>query len=229
MRKNNKFIDKIDGKFRDFKGAWKSYFNLDFFDSMNLLLFILGSILLVTSYLKGISHLSELITAEILFLTFIAILQYTKETYWLKKVQEKTLNQERVRVNYEVMPYLELAFSEFGEDTLRVLNKGNGLARDIDFNIKIGDERYSKKFFVISNQIGGGGSLDPVTDERLIDRLGEIIVGDAPVDITVDGKYFDITNREYSFHMIFRWHDDLFELTEYEQKPKGWSIKKGLY
>ncbi|MFA7243759.1 MAG: hypothetical protein WC080_00460 [Patescibacteria group bacterium] len=95
MQNTNEQLTRINKKFREIKKWWKKYFLLDFFDSMNFLLFIIGSGLLIYCFAMGNVSLTDYISAQILFLTFIAILQYTKETYWLKQIQQKQLQHER--------------------------------------------------------------------------------------------------------------------------------------
>lgn len=226
MRKDNLFIDLIDHKFGRFKSLWKRYFNIDFFDSMNLLLFVLGTLLLIICYLHKIVRLSEFVTTEILFLTFIAILQYTKETFHLRDIQQKTLNQQRIGENYKLMPFLEFRFSYTDEKFLTIFNKGKGLAKKIILIIKYGDETYNKQFFAIDP--GGIAKLSDLRDHKFLSSFGSMS-DELLTKIEIRGEYSDIANRDYRFKVIFARNEDSFEITDSEQEPSNWSIKKGLF
>lgn len=123
--------------FELFKENWKNYFTIDFFDSCNLLLFILGSGFLVYAVLINDIKITEFITAEILFVTFIAILQYTKETLWLKRVTQKQLNENRKSFYIQLRPFIRLQWSnqswyrEGAKDWhIKIINEGDGIAID---------------------------------------------------------------------------------------------------
>lgn len=127
MKEN--IFKKANDRFEKFKKWWKNYFIIDFFDSVNLLLFITGTYLLVWMLQNSIIKIPDFATAEILFLTFIAILQYTKETYWLKQVQQKQLDHERT-------PIIVISKGNKGEyASFKIKNIGKGPAINVELRI----------------------------------------------------------------------------------------------
>lgn len=70
--------------------------------------------------------LSDLLTFELLWFTAFAIVRYTKETYWLKKVAQK-------QYDYETLPYLRLQWSSDAPDVFHIKNEGRGIAKDVAF------------------------------------------------------------------------------------------------
>lgn len=102
----------------------------DLFDWSLLILWALVSILGIFTYKSVASvdqmKLSDLLSFELLWFTAFAVVQYTKETYWLKKVAQK-------QYDYETLPYLRLQWSSEAPDVFHIKNEGRGIATDVAF------------------------------------------------------------------------------------------------
>jgi len=85
----------IDNKREKFKTWLKDKTTMDFSDWGVFVLFILGVLLLWQINNWFDIETGDIITAGVLWFTAIAILQYTKETHWLKQVQQKQLNHDQ--------------------------------------------------------------------------------------------------------------------------------------
>lgn len=83
----------LDKKLEKFSQLLKRKTTMDFSDWGIFVLFILG--LFIIFYLGGDADLSNRISNTVLWFTAIAILQYTKETYWLKQISQKQLKHQR--------------------------------------------------------------------------------------------------------------------------------------
>lgn len=94
---NNKknFFHNLDNYFEKTKKKIKDITRLDFFDWCNLSLFILGVSIIIGVWMFNNIDDRDFLQAIILFFTGITILQYTKETYWLKDINRKKLDHDR--------------------------------------------------------------------------------------------------------------------------------------
>jgi hypothetical protein len=97
------FLDKKREKF----SQWlKNKTTIDFSDWSIFFLFLLG--LFVIFYFGEDVDFSNQISIIVLWFTAIAILQYTKETYWLKQIQNKQIEEVRKNRYLERMPIIKL-------------------------------------------------------------------------------------------------------------------------
>lgn len=211
--------------FNLFKNKWKNYFTIDFFDSVNFLLFILGTVALIIITLNNKIGLKDFLQGEILFLTLLAILQYTKETFWLKQVQQKTLFQQRAKDDYGLMPFLEFDISYSSERFFTIFNKGKGLAKDIEFTIEFGKKTYLKNNVIILAD--NTYKFNYLNDHKFLTDFGSM---DKKLitSIKIFGKYRDLANRDYKFEILFKTDGTSFEVLKNHQKPNNWEIGKGL-
>lgn len=84
------FLDKKREKI----SKWlKNKTSIDFSDWGVLILFLLGLFLIF--YLSKDVEMGDKMSVIVLWLTAVAILQYTKETYWLKQINQKQFKRER--------------------------------------------------------------------------------------------------------------------------------------
>lgn len=131
----------LDKKRKKFSQWLKRKTTIDFSDWGILILFLLG--LFVIFYFKDFANVGTIISSIVLWFTAIAILQYTKETYWLKQISQKQLRQnereELVRNRaYLTVQNCHLSFSKDDIDrnaTMKVvfnlINKGATPAQKI--------------------------------------------------------------------------------------------------
>jgi hypothetical protein len=97
------FLDKKRKKF----SQWlKNKTTIDFSDWSVLILFILG--LFAIFYFGQGADFSNRTSVIVLWFTAIAILQYTKETYWLKQIQNKQIKEIKKGRYLEKMPMIRL-------------------------------------------------------------------------------------------------------------------------
>jgi len=117
------FLDKKREKF----SIWlKKKTTIDFSDWSVLGLFVLG-LFAIFFFSRG-GDLSSRISIIVLWLTAIAILQYTKETYWLKQVNVKQLN-------YQKRPIIEISSEGEFACSFMIRNIGKGTALNIELSI----------------------------------------------------------------------------------------------
>lgn len=67
------------------------------------ILFIIGLSFSYIFYIKHLMELKDILQIFVLWITFCAIMWYTKETYWLKQVQQKTLDFERNKIKIKLI------------------------------------------------------------------------------------------------------------------------------
>src|SRR3990167_3160136 len=130
MSKKNRFLGFRDLIENQWNNSVKSNTGTDLFDWGLLILWIAVSVLGVLAYrtaaLESQMKLSDLLTFELLWFTAFAVVRYTKETYWLKKVAQK-------QYDYETLPYLRLQWSSEAPDVFHIKNEGRGIATDVAF------------------------------------------------------------------------------------------------
>ncbi|OGL32410.1 hypothetical protein A3E76_02595 [Candidatus Saccharibacteria bacterium RIFCSPHIGHO2_12_FULL_44_22] len=130
MSKKNRFLGFRDLIENQWNNSVKSNTGTDLFDWGLLILWIAVSVLGVLAYrtaaLESQMKLSDLLTFELLWFTAFAVVRYTKETYWLKKVAQK-------QYDYETLPYLRLQWSSEAPDVFHIKNEGRGIAVDVAF------------------------------------------------------------------------------------------------
>ena len=117
------FLDKK----RERLNQWlKRKTTIDFSDWGVIILFILG--LFAIFYFGQGADLPNRISVIVLWFTAIAILQYTKETYWLKQVNIKQLN-------YQKRPILKILSRGEWACSFMLKNIGKGAALNVELRI----------------------------------------------------------------------------------------------
>lgn len=140
----------LDDYFEITKKLIKKLTKLDFFDWINLILFLSGIILIASfRYFYKISY-EQLLTAIILWFTGIAILQYTKETYWLKQLQQKDLKLQREHLKFERAPFVIIHFEK--PETFILKNVGKGVARNVRWEVRGEKFIYPRKTVISPNE-----------------------------------------------------------------------------
>jgi len=113
--KKRSWFSKSDDYFERFTSKWKQYYKLDFFDSGVLFIFISGLIILLYLFLRRYIIIDTLVSGVILFITFISILIYTKETLWLKRVEQKSYKMEIRKYKSELNRHIAQAKTKYVE------------------------------------------------------------------------------------------------------------------
>lgn len=116
----------LDKKRKKFSQWLKRRTTIDFSDWGVIVLFILG--LFAIFYFGWGTDLPNRISVIVLWFTAIAILQYTKETYWLKQVSIKQLN-------YQKRPILKILSHGEWACSFMLKNIGKGPALNIELRI----------------------------------------------------------------------------------------------
>ena len=110
------------------------------FDIVGVILLSSG-ILYIFLYAK-LDKLSENLTAAILWITTVAIIQYTKETYKLRRINETLLDSSRETIQemersrkIEFLPIIDVTgvAKDYNTFVVNLENIGKGLAQDIRF------------------------------------------------------------------------------------------------
>jgi hypothetical protein len=115
----------LDKKREKFSQWLKRNTTLDFSDWCVILLFVVGTFGIF--YISP-AELSQKVSDTILWFTAIVIVQYTKETYWLKQVSVKQLEYQK-RPILKILPKSEWAAS------IGLKNIGKGPALNIELRI----------------------------------------------------------------------------------------------
>ena len=97
---------------------------IDFSDWGVFILFIIG--LLGIIYFRRNISLSNTISIIVLWFTAIAVMQYTKETYWLKQIEQKNLKLQKA-------PFVIMHFEN--DNCFILKNVGRGIARNVIWKI----------------------------------------------------------------------------------------------
>ena len=92
------------------------------------LLFIIGFY-----FIYNYSNNNDAISNTILFFTAIIVFWYTRETFDLKVLTRKELEETRKQTDFEMKPYLRMQISNNEHDIFKIVNCGRGLAIDIRF------------------------------------------------------------------------------------------------
>lgn len=146
--KNNAFLKFRKWLEHDISIKVKNKTGSDLFDWISLIfLFSGGSILTIILFLNDIIKLSEALSGFILWFTAFAILRYTKETYYLKKLSQKQ-NITSVR------PYLRLQWE--ATKNLVLVNEGKGVAVNLRPIFKKGNNQ--RRLIQISAMAASPGS-----------------------------------------------------------------------
>lgn len=117
------FLDKQ----REKLNHWlKKKTTMDFSDWGTFILFAIG--LFAIFYVGGTINFLEKISIIVLWFTAIVILQYTKETYWLKQINVKQLN-------YQKRPIVKISAHGEWACSFMVKNIGKGVAANIELRI----------------------------------------------------------------------------------------------
>lgn len=110
----------------------------DLFDWLCIfILFGGGCVFIVFLIHKKFIGIYDGVAVFIFWFTALAIFKYTKETYWLKKLQQKILEETQKQTDFEMRPYLRLQWSNDSmrpRDVFEIINNGRGLAIDVKFD-----------------------------------------------------------------------------------------------
>ncbi|TSA44813.1 hypothetical protein D4R52_03625 [bacterium] len=162
-------LDKLRNRFNQWL---KRKTTMDFSDWSVFVLFILG--LFTIFYLGGDVDLPNRISNIVLWFTAIAILQYTKETYWLKQISQKQLRYQRESNLRPVI--LRSGWLKKWEDIKFSIKDGQlegvplqfailkNIAKDIRGHIVIGKNKYELLFANEISQINVKDSTVSVSD-----------------------------------------------------------------
>lgn len=114
---------------------------MDFSDWGAFILFVSGLGLFVILFLSQNLNLSDLISAVVLWFTVIIILQYTKETHWLKRISQEQLKQSKYEEVVRNRAYLTVQNCRFDQNDIdisstfkvvfNIINKGTTPAQKI--------------------------------------------------------------------------------------------------
>jgi len=207
-------IDRING--------WSNYLKdittLDLWYWIFVVLFTIGLIIFV--YFASNNSYSA-ITPFILWTTFIAILWYSKETYCLKKVQQKSLKQQRIRDNYEIMPFLKIEVSYVFKKFIIINNDGRGLAKNIDFHIIYNGKNYIRKFESIPEH--NLVELEHIKDHGFLTEFGSLSEEDRQ-HIKIEVTFEDIANRKYKYSSEYTYNNGVYSAINIVQGPVNWSL-----
>jgi len=220
------FLDKKREKFNQWL---KRKTTIDFSDWSVLILFILG--LFAIFFLSQGADLLNRISIIVLWFTAIAILQYTKETYWLKQINTKQYNFQRmpfVILNYEEEPGKKKVFY--------LKNVGQGVARNIKIRpiihtnlkrVNVDAVTFPPKTVITPN--GGYTYISPViTDDMLqksqMDRgrlMNEIIEAIKPklgrhIDLKIEIIYEDAFGTAHKTIVVTSEFGDGYHVEKYE-------------
>ncbi|MDP3985999.1 MAG: hypothetical protein Q8P77_01035 [Candidatus Veblenbacteria bacterium] len=115
-------------KIRMMANKWlKQKTTIDFSDWLVATLFILGIVAIL--YLGGTNDIKSAISASVLWFTAIVIIQYTKETHWLKQVGIRQLE-------FMKRPVIVISKDEvYGPYSVSLKNIGKGPALNIELRI----------------------------------------------------------------------------------------------
>jgi hypothetical protein len=129
-KKDKNKTENLTGNLKKYLGSLKKKVKdtslLDFFNWCNLALLVLGLIIIsIITYSFEEVTIKDLLTSIVLWFTAIVILQYTKETYWLKQTEVKNFNLQRKNS----APFVIIHFEE--PDCFILKNVGGGVARNV--------------------------------------------------------------------------------------------------
>lgn len=116
----------LENKRRKINNWLKNKTTIDFSDWGVLILFLLG--LFVIFYFINYADVGSIISSIVLWFTAIVIIQYTKETYWLKQINIKQLN-------YQKRPILKITTDGDWACSFMLKNIGKGPALNIELRI----------------------------------------------------------------------------------------------
>lgn len=117
------FLDKQ----REKLNQWlKNKTTIDFSDWGIFILFIMGLFAII--YLGETTKITDKFSVIVLWFTAIILMQYTKETYWLKQINIKQLN-------YQKQPILKILSRGEWACSFMLKNIGKGVALNIELRI----------------------------------------------------------------------------------------------
>ncbi len=180
---------------------------------------------------------AEKIQATTLFLTGVVIFWYTRETYDLKCIQNKQIEETRRQTELQQRPFLRLEWNTYplstegyltGKDISRryttyhhqliLVNTGFGVAVNVEINISLKNIKLvPKPFFKTVTAISSNGGKTQIFDAYDKEELREIL------DPTREGNSYEVTihykNLEKtSYKQVFKTspnHNDAFEVTDW--------------
>ena len=161
----------------------------------------------------------ELMTAIILWFTAIVILQYTKETYWLKQIQNKQIKETRKSTKYLEYQTRPTAFFLLFRSLMYVKNTSNFLVKfyfKMSANGNILNDNYwtDNKNGPLYIYPGAGYMQYPSAFE--IDKL---ITGKIKIEYRVVPSHINDTGL-YKDNQIIEW--------KYDNESKKWRGPNGI-
>lgn len=147
-KENSKFIKKVSDYCLKKVGV----------DLLGVLLFLFGAVFMLIFF--DFENSYEVLSVLVLWFTAIVVMQYTKETYFLKDITRKNYDLERA-------PFVVMSF-ESELDSFGVRNVGRGLARNIEIRF-IKNDKFTSigleglKFPNITALSGSNGNFDFIT------------------------------------------------------------------
>lgn len=197
------FLDRQITKFNKFL---KNKTTMDFSDWGTFLFLIIGIILIV--FIENISNIfnyninldaNEKLGAIVLWTTAMMIMQYTKETYWLKKIEQKNLK-------FQQAPFIVIRYQ--GPNCFIFQNVGRGVARNIEWEI------VDKKFTYPKKTVVAPGEYEKIYDfyYKDLDPADHIM---NPYRIKI--IYENLGGTKYTTELKSHKKGDEFEVLKYNQ------------
>lgn len=196
----------------DMTNYWKkSYRGILFWIGFLGSILICYSDLLLSKYFHMVVSgftFGERLQTVILFATGVIIFWYTKETFDLKRVQQKELKEVRTQTKYEILPFLRLQYNGNPDAIFTIANDGRGLAKDITFDENLmGPESHVLRFTIASRPVISAGGSSNVSADELRKKCAGVLCygGDIGRHIgryiengfQVKAKYKDIVDKQY--------------------------------
>ncbi len=168
------------------------------------------SIGLALFYKAGLLGTKDLINFEILWLTAIAVLRYTKETYHLRALakfqldhaQAQTKEMDETRMN-EFLPILvpaENGHIQGNQLNVEVKNSGRGIAREI--KVHLGGVEVMSDFSLAP------GESAKLKIEQNSKEVTELTEKQQPAEIYLEVRYKDIYDRSFRTIDIVFYRED---------------------
>lgn len=134
MSKDLNFWLRLDKRREKLNRQLKQQTTMNFFDWGNLTMFVLGVLLVFVLRDDMDIQGDQLVTILVLWFTAVAVLQYTKETYYLKQLETKNLKFQKSP--FVIVHYEHPNPPGQGTATFILKNVGRGVARNVRWEIK---------------------------------------------------------------------------------------------
>ena len=177
---------------------------------------LIGTIL--TAFFSNFSN-------SILFTTAVIIFWYTRETFDQKQISNKQLKETRKQVDIQLAPYLRLQWNnDKNKYVYDVINEGQGLAVDVEFEPLIFKDQDIKSTYKIKSRLLISQSKpSTITTDELNNEMN--IIRDISIKGYLEDKlkyqyqikatYKDIEGRKY--RVVFKAdnsYNDRFKIVE---------------